>query len=174
MHFFSAGHSLSLQCGRWNVLTFYFIPFYFLLTSFSLFTYCRSQVSDWDQDVKAALQSAALILSSALKRKKKKWLSPISFVKGPLRNERCPQHPPPCFFSSQGHMSSCCLAGCLDQEEEGEEEGCIQVHDVISDQWAAPPASKAAQLNMLKPAQRAWRLPQRQRVVRSNLVRCDT
>lgn len=95
MHFFSAGHSLRLQCGRWNVLTFYFIPFYFLLTSFSLFAYCRSQVSDWDQDVKAALQSAALILFSALKRKNKKWLSPISFVKRPLRNERCPQRPPP-------------------------------------------------------------------------------
>lgn len=52
-----------------------------------------------------------------------KWLSPISFVKGLLKNERCP-HPPSAFFFfffSQGRMSSCCLAGCLDDEEEEEE-----------------------------------------------------
>lgn len=72
-----------------------------------------------EEDVNAALQSNS---SYSLKcSEKKKWLSPISFVKGLLKNERCP---PPffCFFLSQGHMSSCCLAGCLDEEEAEEEE----------------------------------------------------
>lgn len=58
------------------------------------------------------MKSSAFILWSALK---KKCLSPVSFVKSLLKNER----PLPPGFS-QGHMSSCRLAGCL-EEEEGEE-----------------------------------------------------
>lgn len=73
---------------------------------------------------------AVLLFSQVLlKKRKRKGLSPISFVKRLLRNERCP---PPTFFFSQGRMSSCCLALCLDEEKEEEEESDAFIRYITS------------------------------------------